>query len=232
MDYLFLYASVPETSQSGASKLARSIIAIKQLALDDELNDTSLLDDLFDKAIWDSRHLFDIADDSSHHVTAASLRRALRIDGYDIIEGKLVPTDGLELDLTSETSVLEQKLMAHMMPDVISTLEQAHQSYIDGRFEACNAMLRTSLEGTLKHIAAAISGNPAFEGSAGEVRKYLEDEGFFDKNEIEFVRKFFGYSSANGSHPGLSSESESRLRRLMTVALLQYSLEKFESQNA
>ncbi|MDL1902648.1 hypothetical protein FBR02_18000 [Anaerolineae bacterium CFX9] len=241
---LFLYSSVPESASSGANKLTRSLNAIRYLSrLDDftgELEHADLLDLLFDEVIKRTRRVFESAQylGSSTSETADSLKRALKADGYDIVEGKIVPSDDLEFELAAETSILEQKLQTQGMPDVINTLDQAHQNFIEGNYEACNAMLRASFESTLKHIAIKIAGgaekirlNNSGQGlSASNIRIYLKEEGFFEEDEIKFIKEFFGYASTNGSHPGISNEAESRLRRLMIVALIQYSLEKLQSK--
>jgi hypothetical protein len=78
-------------------------------------------------------------------------------------------------------------------------------------------MLRTSLEGTLKHIAIKIAGNqesipannPAYGVTPADVRRYLQQQGFFEQDEIRYIKEFYGYASTDGSHPGISNESES-----------------------
>lgn len=241
---LFLYASVPDNSPSGANKLSRSLSAIKYLSYPDEftgeLEHADLLDLLFDEVIKRTRRVFEPEPylGSSTNETADSLKRALKADGYDIVEGKIVPSDDLEFELAAETSILEQKLQTHGMHDVINTLDQAHQNFIEGNYEACNAMLRASLESTLKHIAVKIArsetaipvNNARYGVTPADVRRYLENEKFFQQDEINFIKEFYGYASTNGSHPGMSNQSESRLRRLMIVALIQYCLEKLESK--
>lgn len=133
-------------------------------------------------------------------------------------------------------SILYERLQSFDMQDVHNYLEQAHQNFIDAQYEACNAMLRTGLESTLQHVAKHLAGNldnipranPKYLTPV-DVRKYLEQQGFFSDDEIRFLKEFYGYASTDGSHPGISNEAESRLRRLMIVALIQYCLEKLPS---
>lgn len=244
---LFLYVSVPDAFQAGSNKHARSLNAIKYLShVDDftaEPEHAEALDLLFDQVVKRASQAFTGTDQmfglsKPFNEIADSFRRALKADGYEIIEGNVVPADELEFELASETSILEQKLHTHGMSDALNTLKQAHQNFIDGHLESCNAMLRTSLEGVLKHIAIQIAGgiekipvnNSTHGVSPADARKYLRKENFFQEDEVEFVRTFYGYASSDGSHPGMSNESESRLRRLMVVALIQYCLEKFEAR--
>jgi len=241
MDSVFLYASMPDGFDSGPNKLARSLSVLKRLSRSDEAEHADTLDELFTEVIKRRQNTFRTSENSwsSPDEQAVSLKRALQADGYVIVEGKIVPSDKLEFELASETSILEQKLQTRGMLGVIKTLDQAHRNFIEGHFEACNAMLRTSLEGTLRHIAIEIAGgpekipasNPAHSAAPADVRKYLHQQGFFEQDEIGYIREFYGYASTDGSHPGISNESESRLRRLMIVALIQYCLEKLESKH-
>jgi hypothetical protein len=242
LDALFLYASIPATATSGTSKLSRSLNAIKFLSrteeLSGEIEHSDLLDLLLDEIIIRKQHVFDpsLYFGSSANEEANSLRYALNADGYDVVNGKIVSFDELEFELVSETSILEQKLQTHGMFDVIKLLDQAHQNFIESNYEASNAVLRASLESTLKHIALKIAGtetaipasNARYGVTPADVRRYLENEKFFQQDEINFIKAFYGYASTNGSHPGMSNQAESRLRRLMIVALIQYSLEKLE----
>lgn len=240
IDSVFLYASIPDGFGSGLSKLARSLSVLKKLSCS-EAEHADTLDELFNEVIKrrqdafkNSEHLWTSPDEQ-----ALSLKRALQADGYDIVEGKIVPSDKLEFELALETSILERKLQTYGMLSVVKTLDQAHRNFVEGHFEACNAMLRTSLEDTLTQIAIEIAGglekipagNPVHGAKPADVRKYLLQQRFFEQDEAEYIRVFYGYASTDGSHPGISNESESRLRRLMIVALIQYCLEKLESKH-
>ena len=241
IDSVCLYTSVPDGFDRGPNKLARSLNVLKGLSCSNEAEHAVTLDELFNEVVKRRQKAFEHSEYSwtSPDELAISLKRALKADGYDIVEGRIVPSDKLEFELTSETSILEQKLQTHGMLDVAKTLDQAHQNFIEGHFEACNAMLRTSLEGTLRHIAIKIASgqdkipanNPAHGVTPADVRKYLHQQGFFEQDEIGYIKEFYGYASTDGSHPGMSNESESRLRRLMVVALIQYCLEKLESKH-
>jgi len=238
MGSLFLNVSIPNNFDFGPNKLARGLNVIKGLWRSEEGVHAEILDALFNEAVNRRPKAFEADEWNSPDQLAISLQRALRADGYEMVEGKIVPADALEFELAAEISLLEGRLQEYGMQDVIKTLDQAHQNFVDGHFEACNAMLRTSLESTLKHAAVRTAGgesdipmtNPAYGLTPADVRKYLR-QGFFTQDETDFVKEFYGYASTEGSHPGLSNESESRLRRLMIVAVIQYCLEKLESQH-
>jgi hypothetical protein len=236
IDSLLFYASIPPGFDSGPNKLARGLSVLKELSRSDEEGHAEALDELFNAVIKRRQTSFEPPEYSwgTQDESALMLKRALKADGYDLVEGRIVPSDMLESDLASEMSILGSRLQDFGMHDVLKVLDQAHQNFIEGRFEACNAMLRTALEGTLKHIAAKIAGgiqkipasNSVYGATPADIRRYLHQQGFFEQDEIGYIKEFYGYASTDGSHPGLSNESESRLRRLMIVALIQYCLEK------
>jgi len=140
IDTLFFSVSVPDGFDFGGSKLARSLSVLRRLSRSGEA-DPKILDELFNEVIRLKRRAFEPPrySSGSPDELAASLKRALKADGYDVVEGTIVASDKLEFELASETSVLESKLQRHGMGDVAKTLDQAHQSFIEGRFEACNA---------------------------------------------------------------------------------------------
>jgi hypothetical protein len=119
---------------------------------------------------------------------------------------------------------------------VANNLAQAHQNFIDARYESCNAMLRTALESTLEHVAKHFVGNlddiqranPNYQTLA-DVRRYLSECEFLSDDERAVIDKLYSFACPNGSHPGMSNEAESRLRRLMIVGWIQYCLEKLRS---
>jgi hypothetical protein len=229
-DVLFLSASVPQEFDTcggaGVSGLKRAFGVVTKLAKQPECEDT--LDKLLDEAIAERSSAFWGYSDKS----TKELLRALKADGYEVEDGKLVPADSLERELAQEINVVYERLRSLEMGDVQNNLEQAHENFIGGNHEACNAMLRTALESTLQHVAARLAGSVEKIPHArpylapGDVRKYLSSTAFLSQDEREFVDALYGFASPNGSHPGMSDEAESRLRRLIVVAWIQYCIEK------
>jgi hypothetical protein len=242
---LFVEASVPrgfDPRESGAGRLGRALTVVNRLTEDLEYGDT--LDRLFDVVIAENRSLFDpysiglpseiYDDDPSSAPPSHSLLRALRMDGYDIREGRIVPLEDLEAEMNQEISMIYRRIEVLGWEDIRRNLKQAHENYVNGNYESCNAMLRTALEATLLHIATDLAGgvdnipnSNAARLEAGHVRNYLRQQAFTSEDEHQFVRTLYGFASPEGSHPGISNEVESRLRRLMIVGCMQYCLEKF-----
>lgn len=157
--------------------------------------------------------------------------------------------DGIELEHSlageyanpaEELSLLEKLLISHSLQSVQGFLDQSLENYSLTNYEAANAMTRTALEDFVKRLALEISGLRGKEvipydekrhtyPQPNDYRKYLMQIGFLDNSEYEFLSKFYGYSSGNGSHPGTSSESESRLRRFVVISIMLMFLEKKEN---
>lgn len=159
-------------------------------------------------------------------------RRALAMDGIEF-DGSVA---GDLADPVDERSLLEKRLSDAGMTQVSSYLDQSLQNYAQANYEAANAMSRTALEDLIARICGKISilkNNEVIptRGSKTqpvEYREYLQTKGFLDQSERAFLDKFYGYASGNGSHPGVSSESEARLRRFVVIALALLFLEKLE----
>lgn len=233
LDKLFFGTSIPDEFQHGGSKEQRCIDVVRGLTESEDEAHHGLLVELMKEVVLQRQVLFE---ESPPRGNISQLIRSLKADGFDVVGGQLVPIDEQIIDIPQEISILETRLQVLNMPDVQRNLDQAHQNYVDGNLEACNAMLRTALEATLKNAAEKLAGglqnipmnNPKHGHMPADIRRYLENSGFFENDESELVRYYYGYASRDGSHPGMSSTSESRLRRLMTIALIQYTLEKLE----
>jgi hypothetical protein len=138
-----------------------------------------------------------------------------------------------------EENFLFQRLKDFGFNDVIRFLQQSHRNYIQGNYEASNAMTRTALEEIVKLIALDISqvqgesispSNPrATRPQPIDFRRYLKETGFLDGNEFNLLEAFYQFSSSAGSHGGLSDESDCRLRRFMMIGICLQYLEKFSN---
>ena len=116
-------------------------------------------------------------------------------------------------------------------------LDQSFNSFIQGDFEASNAISRTALEEIIQQIAKKISSarnytiplNRFGRVEPKEYREYLYNTQFIDMSEKQFLDNFYYYASTDGSHPGVSSEAEARLRRFVVVAIILLFCEKLEN---
>jgi len=160
-------------------------------------------------------------------------KQALASIGFEID----VPLAGNLAQPSKEHSRLEVGLRRFGLEQVQAYLEQSLGNYIRENYEASNAMARTALECLVEQIAIKLSSlrnNEAIPQrgkylSPADYRAYLLTTGFLDDAEKKFLDKFYGYASKDGSHPGISSEAESRLRRFVVVGIALLYLEKLSN---
>lgn len=160
-------------------------------------------------------------------------KQALASIGFELD----VPLAGDLADPAEEHSRLELGLQGLGLNEVQNFLDQSFDNYIQGNYEASNAMSRTALEHLVEQIALKISSLRNNEDipqrgryiSPADYRTYLFSTGFLDDSEKQFLDKFYGYASTDGSHPGISTESESRLRRFVAVGIALLYIEKLNN---
>jgi hypothetical protein len=141
------------------------------------------------------------------------------------------------VDPVAERSQLEESLGNHNLGQVQDFLEQSLENYVNENYEAANAMTRTALEHMIEQVAIMINSKRGNENiphnrayiSPVDYRNYLDTTGFLDEAEYRFLSAFYGYGSTNGSHPGISSEAEARLRRFICIGILLLFLEKLDN---
>lgn len=164
--------------------------------------------------------------------------RTLLNDGIHI-EGASVESFAGEIAKpVEEESYLFSKLKELDFETVIRFLEQSHHNYIQGNYEASNSMTRTSLEELIKLIATniskvrketiPISSRKGTRPQPIDYRNYHKKVNFLNGKEFSLLEAFYQYSSSKGPHPGLSDESDCRLRRFMMVGLCLQYLEKYK----
>lgn len=158
------------------------------------------------------------------------LDAALRADGYQVREGELVPVLSPLVEAVKEEGIVERLLGKRGFDIAKNHLTQSYENYVEGNWEAANGALRSFLQDVFDQIALIIAPQEARRKEpGGERRKLLQEKGFIESDaEAKLVSTFFQFASHKGSHPGISNESDSRLRRYIAIALASYYLEKLE----
>lgn len=156
------------------------------------------------------------------------LERALSADGFQVHEGELIPVISPTVEPAKEEGLVERLLDEYGFNVAKNHLEQAFDNYLDGTWEASNGALRSFLQDVFDQIALKLWPEEAAKKEAGGARrKLLQEKGFIKEDtEAGLVRSFFKFAHGEGSHPGISNESDCRLRRYIAVALASYYLEK------
>jgi len=161
------------------------------------------------------------------------LDAALRADGFQVRDGELIPVISAFVESAKEEALAEKLLDKHGLTIAKNHLKQSYDNYVEGRWEAANGALRSFLQDVFDQIALIVAPQEAGQKApGGDRRQLLQEKGFIESNtEAKLVSSFFQFASYKGSHPGISNESDSRLRRYMAVALASYYLEKLEGFN-
>lgn len=164
----------------------------------------------------------------------AKLPRFLRLDGFDIGHDGLVRS--MPREITQEETVLEKALSRLGFELVIHHLNRSYEHYGDGQWDSANGQTRKVLEAQTRLIAEKIAQakkesipHRFKDPRPTEIRGYLKNVGFLNNEEFELLSSFYGYASVKGGHPGLSDETDARIRRIIVVGLCQFYLEKLQA---
>jgi hypothetical protein len=144
------------------------------------------------------------------------LLSALRADGYEVVNGKIIPAPPLQM---MADSVGHLQMLLHHRNFLVAEghLIQALDNYQRGNWAACNAQLRALLEEICNVLYAKHSGEERSLVGGG-ARKWLEAMGILSQKESEFIQSWFNILHTEGSHPGLSSQEDTRWRLHVTVS--------------
>ena len=165
----------------------------------------------------------------SHPELAHSLDR----DGYELT------SDGLRKKLPTEFPVVEQENQLISLLDKFGFItakghyEQAVAAHSRGEWAAANAQLRTFVEEFFDKTQAIVC--PGHYSSSNERRIALAKAGFFIKeyneylfNGTGFVEGFWKRLHPEGSHPGLSEQSDSTFRLHLVILVVHHFLMRLE----
>jgi hypothetical protein len=151
---------------------------------------------------------------------------ALRIDGYEVVEERLVATTPGPAALGSETSLLEETLQARGHNVAASHYRQAVDSYVDGRREASNGQLRSFLEALLLDLCERVTGQRP--GSPRGAIDRLRSAGAIDGEEADLLKGIVGVSNDRGAHAGLTDADEALFRLHFATSAARYLLARVQ----
>lgn len=144
------------------------------------------------------------------------LLSALRADGYELVNGKIIPAPPLQL-MADSVGHLQMLLRYRNFLVAEGHLIQAVDNYQRGNWAACNAQLRALLEEICNVLYTKHSNEERYMVGGG-ARKWLEARGILSERESEFIQSWFNILHTEGSHPGLSSQEDTRWRLYVTVS--------------
>lgn len=160
------------------------------------------------------------------------LRRALEIDGYIFVKGKLLAPEAEVLNVVEEVGLLQSlynSLSLANSETAFHHLALSEDHYKSGRWDDSISNSRKFLESVLQEVATSYSLvttkrpiSPDVYSKPVLVRKYLTDNGLLDTKEKEAVASIYGLLSEKGSHPYMAHNDQARLLRNLALTISQF----------
>ncbi len=150
---------------------------------------------------------------------------ALRVDGYEMVNGRLVSAGLGSLPMAEQISLLETRLRDRGMPVAAQHYRQAVDSFTDGRLEASNGQLRSCLEDVLLDLVTRQGKTTSDPKGAAEM---LRAAGRLDGDEARLLQGLVGVSNQRGAHRGTTTAEEATFRLHTTTAVLRYLLARVQ----
>jgi len=145
---------------------------------------------------------------------------SLRLDGFEIDAGKVIPTTPAPAALAPELSVLEKELKQCGFGTAQAHYAQAVDNFLKGNWEACNGQVRPFVEDTIISIGERLTTKTRKDPKAS--LQDLLDRHFLDQEEVSLIKSFWSGIHDNGPHRGLSSEQEALFRLHVSTAITRY----------
>lgn len=223
------YDVYPRTSKSVLVK--ETLSCVTKLSIKER---NQLLLTLLDDILITQPHGPQYGGDEAYQIALSRLEKSIKMDGFEMKDNELVRL--VEEDLIKEESILVTSLKNLELDLVIHHLEKSKDHFIDGEWDSANGQTRKTLEALTQEIAQRIADIKGEliqkrhdKPRPVEIRKYLKTSGFLDEKEFQLLTAFYQYVSEEGGHPGLSNETDARLRRLMLIGLCQFYIEKLKN---
>lgn len=150
------------------------------------------------------------------------LTRALKRDGFEIVNGQLHRTLPEALDLPATDDEVHHLLREQGFQVPLGHLDQAIQNHAQGHWAAANAQLRTYIESLFDEIAEKVAPPSSSLPAPGHQRRtflanlnppfFLGGLNEWDGQGKGFLEGFLRRLHPSGSHPGLSDEDDCTFR--------------------
>lgn len=226
MGTLFLKADVerwvPETA---ANKLDRAVKLLRNLRADNSKEANAGALELARLMLTAGK-----ADPTSYARTEPTtwwrgLRDAIAADGWEFDESddRLVPTVPA-LQVTDELTWIESDLARRGWTTAAGHYRQAIDAFASGNWASANSQLRAFFEDLVRNAAGIPPG--AGTGQVQRAFDSLQANSKLVPGEDQFGKDLWKLLHANGSHPGLSDQDESRFRLLTLTGYARYLLSR------
>lgn len=171
----------------------------------------------------------------------AKLHNSLSRDGYRVENGKLKSILPDAIDLSGKESELEVLLDRFGFVTSRGHLEHAITAHTRGEWASANAQLRSFIESLFDEIANQLIDQAQLPATSHQRRELLAtiDPPFFmtSLNEWQignnggFVQGFWRRLHPQGSHPGLSDETDCTFRLHLVVLVAHHFLRRFDEHS-
>jgi hypothetical protein len=170
-----------------------------------------------------------------------TLLRALDVDGYAVVDGRVVAKDA------AAPLVAEQRAYLEGLYERLGLIEQAlakkhyqqsEADYVNGVPGNAISNARHFVEVVLRNTARRVSqlAPPVLSDrdirSQKAVHSYLLSTGFLSEAEYELVRKLYGILSGKGGHPNMAKQDEARLTRHYALITCEFVLLRLDNLTA
>jgi hypothetical protein len=150
------------------------------------------------------------------------LLAALKLEGFEYEDGRLIPATPGAVNIATEISILESELQHRQYNVASAHYRQAVDSFVDGRCEASNGQIRAFMEDLFVSLAQSNTGSTSQEPRAA--LDSLRDDSCIDSKQWNLFRGYWDDIQDNGPHRGLSDREEALFRLHMGTALARYLL--------
>jgi hypothetical protein len=157
----------------------------------------------------------------------SGLSASLKMDGFEFVNGGLIPTSPEPVALAPQISILEQQLVNSGLDIAANHYGQACENLVSGNFEAANSQIRSYLESLFIKCCEKCAGKSFGDPNASI--QHLKDGNFLDPSEWNMLRGFWSMCNTNGPHAGQSNSEESIFRISVATAIGRYMLHRFYS---
>ena len=167
--------------------------------------------------------------DGYQEAEVETFKEALRVDGLDLVEGRIAPFLTPHVQPEVEQGLLEARLSSVGFEVALNHFSQSVDNAARSQWESANGDIRAFLDALCSELAANLHKGPGEPPTGGAARQFLQKQGFLNKEEAQLLKSLFDVLHGEGSHPGTSSSDDCHRRRLMAVSLANYYLDRFLS---
>jgi|SRR5579884_3933558 len=165
------------------------------------------------------------------------LKRSLELDGFRLVDGRLVRADTAIFDQPKQVSLLEHQIRTSGVQSediLLRHFKDGEKQFIDRNFDLAVVAWRKFFEQLLRDIAVATAKHRAdltkdpSNMNNKDLHSYLMECGFFVSDERTAFGSTWGFLSAGG-HPGVLEEETAYLAMVLSLSFGRVALSKFKS---